>query len=600
MHSLYIKSVVAKGEGKRDSLIEFSPKLTIICGASNTGKTYIFKIINYLFGSKTLDIKANTGYTDFEMTISLNNNDIIFARKINSTNIVVNSSTPLINSDTYSIDLDSPKPINKVYLRLLGIDDEFAVPYNKNCEMKRFTLRAFLHILMIHEKEIERDLSILLPKETLNRTYFLSHLLYLIYEQDFSSYDADEKDNIKIAKKTAVENYINRKISEVKERIDTIKEDHILLQENIDANETINHLTAELHIIQNKINQAIKNGKRILDTINDSNESLTECDILLNRYNSLESQYLSDIKRLSFIVESTTLLQNNQSKNICPFCNNHSEEIIPETNIDAVNGEIIRIQKQLNDINESKADILMEKENAISNISKLKNDYKDLEYEINSSLKKQELDIKMQLDAFYKYIKLSSELDSLLTMTATWNNDLTNLNKKKEHKTVYKPLELFSPLFEKDITDIIRNILKSCNLPKYETAHFSLKSFDIEINGNKKNANGKGMSAFFNTVLVLAFRKYLYDKAIIKPFFFIIDTPLLGLDVGKAELNEKNIRKGIYQYFIDSIEQSQLIILDNEKDLPKINLDVEKNRVHYFSHTKDNKSRYGFLLDFED
>ncbi|HCS25195.1 MAG TPA: hypothetical protein DIU44_04685 [Acholeplasmatales bacterium] len=59
-----------------------------------------------------------------------------------------------------------------------------------------------------------------------------------------------------------------------------------------------------MNIIQSKIEESITNGKKILDSINSINESLAECDILLNRYKTLESQYLSDIKRLSFIVES--------------------------------------------------------------------------------------------------------------------------------------------------------------------------------------------------------------------------------------------------------------------------------------------------------
>ncbi len=600
MNNIFIKQIIAKGKNKRDSMIEFSPKLSIIYGASNTGKTYIFKIINYIFGSKNLDIKANTGYTHFEMIISYDENSIVFSRNLNSDKIIVDSDLPSVKSGTYFIDLDSESPINNVFLKLLGINEPFKVPYNKNCEMKRFTLRSFIHMLMIYEKDTERDLSIILPKETTNRTYFLSHLLYLLYEQDFSNYDPDEKDTIKRAKKTAVKDYINAKITEIQSRVDEIKNNPCILSDSINPTETIDNLSNELSIIQNKIEQSITNGKQILNSINEMNESITDCDIILNRYNSLESQYLSDIKRLSFIVESTSIVQNSQENSICPFCNNHFHEEIPKTNIDSISSEIIRIKNQLNDLKDSKNDVLFEKEQTLAKITELKEEYKQLSHEVNDSLKKQEQDLKYKLNTFQQYIRLTSELNSMRLMTDTWNNDLTNLDKKIEHKTVYKPHELFPSSFEQDITAIIRDILKSCNLPKYETAHFSLKSFDIEINGNTKSANGKGLTAFYNTILVLAFRKYLYDKAIIKPFFYVIDTPLLGLDVGKDEYKEANIRKGIYRYFVNSMNQSQLIIIENEKDLPNINYDVNGIKFHYYSHNKDNETRYGFLLDFED
>ena len=59
----------------------------------------------------------------------------------------------------------------------------------------------------------------------------------------------------------------------------------------------------------------------------------------------------------------------------------------------------------------------------------------------------------------------------------------------------------------------------------------------------------------------------MYDNARIKPSFYIIDTPLLGLDVGHTHINKNNLTLGIYNYFINSMDQSQLIIIENEKDL---------------------------------
>lgn len=600
MSNVFIKSVIAKGQNKRDSIVEFSQNLSIIYGASNTGKTYIFKIINYLFGSSKLDVKSNTGYTIFSMTISFDNKDIIFSRKLNSSRIDVVSYHHLIKSGTYSTDLESDYPINKVYLSLLGINEDFRVPFNKNCEMKRFTFRSFLHLLMINETQIERPTSIILPKETTLKTYFLSELLFILNEQDFSCYDPEEKDSIKRAKKSALKEYISNKIKDIENKINQIKQNNSILKEDIDICESINQLTCELNIIQSKIEESITNGKKILDSINSTNESLAECDILLNRYTALESQYLSDIKRLSFIVESESILSNNSTNNICPFCNNHFEEQIPPNNLESINKEIIRIKNQLNDLIAAKKDVLTEKNNSLLSIKKYNESYKKLEYITKHSLKKQENEIKSKINTLQEYIKLTSELNSMMSITASWNEDLINLDKKVAHKTIYKPIELFPSSFENELSTIIKDILKSCNLPKYETARFNLKSFDIEINNDQKNANGKGFTAFYNTVLVLALRKYLYDKANIKPFFFIIDTPLLGLDVGQAEFSNNNIRTGIYQYFINSIEQGQLIIFDNEKDMPKLNFTNKKIKTIYFSHIKDNTTRYGFLLDYED
>ena len=39
--------------------------------------------------------------------------------------------------------------------------------------------------------------------------------------------------------------------------------------------------------------------------------------------------------------------------------------------------------------------------------------------------------------------------------------------------------------------------------------------------------------------------------------------------------------------------------MENEKDMPNINLSNPKIKYYYFTH-EENEGRYGFLLDFKD
>ena len=60
--SFYIEKIIVTGSGKMDSIIELSNGVNIIYGPSNTGKTYIVKCIDYMFGSKREPIDISTGY----------------------------------------------------------------------------------------------------------------------------------------------------------------------------------------------------------------------------------------------------------------------------------------------------------------------------------------------------------------------------------------------------------------------------------------------------------------------------------------------------------------------------------------------------------
>lgn len=599
MSKFYIKKLTAYGENKQPSSIEFSPYLTIICGASNTGKTYIFKCIKYVLGTDKLEIKDSLGYSRFSMVLDVDNKEITFSREMNSTDIEVISNFEKIENGIYSTDYEKENNMNSVYLRLFGIDEDFKVPYNMNCEMRRFTLRMFLHMLMINEKEIERDLSIILPKETMNKTYFLSHLLYLLYETDFSIYDPEDSEKTKRIKKAAISNYINNKRFALKERSEALKNSPAF-NSNYDIDKELQLLAVRLNTIESQLNETFINGQSLLKDITERNERLSECNILLDRYRSLESQFTSDIQRLTFLSESSSIFKESTLMEKCPHCNQElpsSGEF--DVNVDTINAEIFRITTQLDGLMKIKNHLLDEVNELNGCIKEMQQKKDEMDTLIGTILKPEKRNIEDKIHTFKEYISVQSELKTLEALNKQWNDDLEDLYKKGPKRTFYKPYELFSSDFDKAITREIQIILTLCEHPHPTSATFSLKNFDIEINNASKSTNGKGFTAFYNTILILAFRKYLFDTARIKPPFYIIDTPLLGLDVGKTHLNKYNLIKGVYNYFVNSINQSQLIIIENEKDMPDINLANPK--VKYYNFTHDEKEgRYGFLLDVKD
>lgn len=70
MGSYYISEIAASGRDVRTSSIQFHQGVNIVHGPSNTGKSMIVKIIDYLFGGDSCPANPNrTGYSDFRMTL---------------------------------------------------------------------------------------------------------------------------------------------------------------------------------------------------------------------------------------------------------------------------------------------------------------------------------------------------------------------------------------------------------------------------------------------------------------------------------------------------------------------------------------------------
>ena len=67
--------------------------MNIIYGPSNTGKTYIVKCIDYMFGSDKEPIDISTGYEVIEIIVRTEHGKLIMSRKIGENKINVEVRT---------------------------------------------------------------------------------------------------------------------------------------------------------------------------------------------------------------------------------------------------------------------------------------------------------------------------------------------------------------------------------------------------------------------------------------------------------------------------------------------------------------------------
>ena len=94
----------------------------------------------------------------------------------------------------------------------------------------------------------------------------------------------------------------------------------------------------------------------------------------------------------------------------------------------------------------------------------------------------------------------------------------------------------------------------------------------------------------------MAFRKFMMENAVYNPGLHIVDTPLHGIDEGTKNETSDSVQTALFQYFINSREMGQLIIVENERTLP--NLDYNQNGVRRIIFTGIvGEGQCGFLHD---
>lgn len=598
---LHIDKIEVVGS-KGISTIEFAQNLTLITGKSETGKSTIYRCIDYLFGAKDdIDHRpflTSTGYDTVIGYFSTHLGNLKITRVIGSPNLRVETNIPTIDTSIeYSENTNSSAWIGLVFNEILGVPKEFKIPWSRDGKMKFFSWRTLKQALMINEKRSDTVESIIMAKLQTDRTAFLSNLLYMLYQTDFADYDAEDGVKIKKIRKTAVQRYIiskkdliTKKLEELKKQLGNINPDDMEL-ENI-----LKEIKENLEKINTSIQSAIKDDQKISKTIIEIQQKVIEKNLTLQRFQTLETQYTADIKRLSLIVDSEKVVASIPKNNKCPFCNSDIQVTKQESYLQASRGELAKTLQNANELNEARQDIendLTKIKATLSAANQRKNEIQQL---LNKDLLPMQTTLQTQLNMYQQIIEYRKALSVYSEMDSTYDIDFKEYD-KVDTKINYKPKTLFAEDFAEKIETYFKELLEKTCFKPIETVKFDMTLFDIIVNDNPKPNRSKGYAAYFNSLLVLSLRCYINEVSILNPHFYFLDSPLHGLMTEiDDENNEDDLRKGFFKYIFNNYGKDQIIIIENteKKELPNIEYNPEHVKVYTFTKDKEH-GRYGFL-----
>ena len=594
--SFYIEKIIVTGSGKTDSIIELSNGVNIIYGPSNTGKTYIVKCIDYMFGSEREPIDISTGYQYIKIIVSTQCGTITMSRKIGENKIEVSSNDNNVPSGKYATKASRTnydKTINSVWLSLIGINDLHLVISNENYKKQILSWRTFSHMFMLTETKIISEYSAILSGRDTSNTAVIASLIFLLSGQDFAETETKDTKEIKEAKKNAVKAYINKELFRLSERnqelLAQLKENP-----NIDIAVEIEKIMAEISTNEKRINSSIEENQKILAQLYEKNENLSECNVLLNRYDELTTQYDADLKRLNFIVDGEANLNTSFSTH-CPFCDG---EVVVKKNqnyIDAAKSDYKKIKLQAKDLESASKELRSEKLSLEQEIGTLMAKKKSIEELIEKELKPQVFNLKEKLSTYKDAIECQKEIDILKKLSEQKTADMIENDTDEESELKFKVKEHLDYSFINELSNGIKSFLENCNYDNLLSVIFDKADMDIVINGKKKSSNGKGYNAYFNSVVAIVLSRYMESKAKYSPDFLVLDSPILSLKEKETKKPSETMRNTLFENIVDNQKGIQTIVIENE--IPEINY-KDANIIHF---TKEkNNGRYGFLLDVAD
>lgn len=594
--SFYIEKIIVTGLGKTDSIIELSNGVNIIYGPSNTGKTYIVKCIDYMFGSEREPIDISTGYQYIKIIVRTQCGTITMSRKIGENKIEVSSNDNNVFSGKYAAKASKnnyDKTINSVWLSLIGIDDLHLVISNENCKKQILSWRTFSHMFMLTETKIISEYSAILSGRDTSNTAVIASLIFLLSGQDFAETETKDTKKIKEAKKNAVKAYINKELFKLSERnqelLAQLKENP-----NIDIAIEIEKIMEEISDNEKQINNSIEENQKILAQLYEKNENLSECNVLLNRYDELATQYEADLKRLSFIVDGEANLDASFSTH-CPFCDGAVVVKKNHNYIYAAKSDYKKIKLQAKDLESASKELRSEKLSLEHEIGTLMVKKKSIEELIEKKLKPQVSILKEKLSAYKDAIECQKEINILKKLSEQKTADMIENDIDEEGELKFKVKEHLDYSFINELSNGIKSFLENCNYDNLLSVIFDIVDMDIVINGKKKSSNGKGYNAYFNSVIAIVLSRYMESKAKYSPDFLVLDSPILSLKENETKKPSETMRNTLFEDIVDNQKGIQTIVIENE--IPNINY-KDANIIHFTKEKND--GRYGFLLDVTD
>lgn len=600
MRQFHISKLVVSGDGKDDAIIDFASGLTVISGPSNSGKSCILNCIDYCFGGGDRPLDESFGYERVRLELSSQEEKVSISRCFGSNQADVMSTVSYVESGTYFAGRGKSKrlqSLSSVWLSLIGIEEEPAVIKNKHFKTNTMSWRMLSPLFFLDEEKVDTKASALLPRESTAKTSLLSSLIYLIEGKALSGFDVNDSAEIKEAKVQAVKDYAHMSLTKIRERITQINSE-LDLWGDMDLVVEIDKLLDQIKSTEKELVNATNQSQELYAQTDELKQEQVNKEVLLSRYYALKTQLEADLRRLSFINQAEDISSSIKQPQTCPFCDALLKERDAEKHEESLRAEFKKTFQQhqglLETIDSLKQEITYGKQEQAQFAQQID----ALQNLIHAKLTPRFNQVKNQYHSLKQLLELKNEKSILENLVSMWNQDMYDwVDSSNQKEEEYHPRDILGSLFVDGMSTIASEILKETNFTNLDLVRFNMSSFDLDINGSKKETfQGKGYRSFINTVLLLTMRKYLYETACFSPGILLVDTPFLGLDEGETFEISDGMKVGMFKYFLEHQEEGQLIIIENTEHTPQLDYDSSVSKHIVFTKSTE-RGRYGFLPD---
>ncbi|MFD7731284.1 AAA family ATPase [Kitasatospora phosalacinea] len=542
MSALTLVHLTSVGPDKPPASVEFGPHLTVIYGASESGKSYIVEAIDYMLGASQLkNIREADGYTHILLGLRTADNRVVtLARELGGA-----TKVDIFDADLRTMPTSTPNDqlnvkhnpradnnLSRYLLRLLGLDGKRVLKSASQGQLRTLSFRDLAHLSVISDTKMADPRSpVLASGQNTSAPAEKSVFKLLLTGEEEPERTAGASDVDKKVGKGRL-TLLDELITDAQSNLALPGDESELQSQLLRLEETLASATAANGDLVAQRFALVEHGRSLSSRTTANRERAGELRTLLGRFDLLSQQYESDLDRLRMVAEAGNLLGYFFQGGPCVFCGAAPEHQQPDHQLAETAQLHAAVATETRKTTELHADLITTMEDLEDQLSGLDEEHTALS-SASGALSTQLGKLDDRLAPLHEDTKVllatRSKIQADLALHAQIQR-MENMKATMSNTTPAPESAQLDGIPSSDIADFestVREILTAWQLPGDNRVTYDQKTAEISVDDRPRSSRGRGMRSIIHAAFTMALAKYTAGRSLPHPGFVVLDSPLL-------------------------------------------------------------------------
>ncbi|TNC46258.1 hypothetical protein FHG66_19135 [Rubellimicrobium rubrum] len=579
---MQLRFLLVTGPNSPPASVDFGPGLNVVYGGSNTGKSHIMRLIDFVLGAKNPPepIAEQAGYDLIHLGVLFDDGaEKTLVRALQGGNIKVidgltRARPAQAQGTSVSAQHSAQISLSRMLLAQVGAKDA-RVRTDASGKTRDLSFRDLQRLALVSETKIQDVSSPVLSGQFVTKTAETSVFKYMITGVDDSALDVAKPDSEQHLRRAVQLELLDQQIRDAEHEVaeaDQDNEELLKLDRELDAELSRSFVVQEsAEVSYRELTFNRLQMRREHEAIQDR---LSEIDTLTARFNLLAEHYNSDEARLASIVEAGHFFTLEDAVD-CPICGASPEHHRAEKACEGDVGEIIlAAEAEITELRERAVELQLtisglrvERDELAARarelLLRLNGLQADILHEVPTvqtirSVTSQVIAKKLSIQ---KSLELVRRRDNLVAQRAE-----LGVSPGYDSSTIVAQQQLDGATLDA-FSQVVEAELQSWDFPEAKRVFFELPKLDISVAGKSRAANGKGVRALLHGAFDIGLMKFCKNLGRSHPGFLILDSLFITYkdpsDAGDSAIAGTPLKDRAFRAFATLPNDLQLIILEN-------------------------------------